>query len=263
MVNFTKILNQFTMKKTLLILSFFASYGLKAQVPIFSPSSSISASGSVYSPSSEGYWNIIDGDVNTKFLDFNYYDGLGFVVNLGSVQTIATSMDFSTADDSPERDPMNYQISGSNNGVNYTTIASGTISCNTTRYNTRNFTFSNTVAYSYYKLNFTNQCNTIEQMIQISEVQLFGTVLKADSFSLADSVEIYPNPSDGNFDISLKNQLPIDEILITDTLGKTIQIESLKNINEHQITIQGASAGIYFVKIKSGEKSIVKKLIVN
>ena len=263
MVNFTKNLIIFNMKKTLLVLAFFATCSLKAQTPIFSPYSSISSSGSVDSPNGEGYMNIIDGDVNTKFLDFYYFDGLGFIVNLNGVRTVATSMDFSTANDSPERDPMNYEISGSNNGTNYTPMTSGSIDCSSSRYDTRNFTFSNTIAYSYYKLNFTNQCNEIEQMIQISEVQLLGTVLKTDSFSLSNNLEIYPNPSNGNFHVSLKNQLVIDEILITDTLGKTIQIESLKNANEHQIAMQGASAGIYFVKIKSGEKSIVKKLIVN
>lgn len=251
------------MKKTLLILALIASFGSKAQTPIFSAYSSISPSGSVYSPSGEGYTNIIDGDVNTKFLDFNYYDGLGFIVNLGSVRTIATSMNFSTANDSAERDPMNYEIFGSNNGSDYTLIVSGNIDCNDSRYFTRNYPFSNTVAYSYYKFNFTNQCNTIEQMIQISEVQLLGTVLKTDSFSLADSLVIYPNPSNGNFNISLKNQLGIDEISITDALGKTIQTELLKNTDNYQIAMQNASAGIYFVKIKSGEKSIVKKLVLN
>jgi len=262
MVNFTATPNHYIMKKPLLILALIASFGLKAQTPLFTPYSNVSPSGDVDSPSEEQYYNIIDGSVETKFLDFYHYDGLGFVVNLNGVQTVATSMNFSTANDSPERDPTNYQIFGSNDGNSYTLISSGAIDCNDSRYFTRNYAFTNTLAYSYYKFNFTDQCNTIEQMIQISEVQLLGTFLTTDDFSIADNVALYPNPSDGNFSVSVKNQLVIDEISITDILGKTIKTESLKNVDEHQITMQGTSSGIYFVKIKSGEKSIVKKLIV-
>jgi len=262
MVNFTATPNHFIMKKTLLILALTAGFGSKAQTPLFTPYSNISPVGDVDSPYEEQYYNIIDGSVETKFLDFYYYDGLGFIVNLNGARTVATSMDFSTANDSSERDPMNYEISGSNDGNNYSVITTGSIDCNDSRYFTRNYTFQNTVAYSYYKFNFTDQCNTIEQMIQISEVQLRGTVLKTDDFSIVDNVEIYPNPSNGNFNVLLKNQLAIDEISITDALGKTIQTESLKNTDKHKIAMQGASAGIYFVKIKSGEISMVKKLII-
>lgn len=263
MVNFTPTPNQYIMKKTLLIFALVAGFNVNAQTPLFTPYSSISPSGDVDSPSEEQYYNITDGSVETKFLDFYYYDGLGFIVDLNGVRTVATSMNFSTANDSPERDPMNYEIFGSNDGNDYALITSGAIGCSDSRFDTRNYPFSNATAYSYYKFNFTNQCNEIEQMIQISEVQLLGTVLKTDDFSMDNNVALHPNPSNGNFHISLKNQFSIDHVMITDALGKIIKTQDFKDTSEEEIKMEGASAGIYFVKIQSGAKHSVKKIIIN
>jgi len=251
------------MKKTLLIFALVAGFNSNAQTPLFTPYSSVSPSGIVDSPSEEQYYNITDGSVDTKFLDFYPFDGLGFIVNLNGERTVATSMNFSTANDSPERDPMNYEIYGSNNGTDYTLVTSGVIGCSDSRFDTRNYAFVNTVAYSYYKFNFSNQCNEIESMIQISEVQLLGSVLKTEDFSMDFDVALHPNPSDGNFHVSVKNQHEIDHITITDALGKIIKTQDYKDTSGEEIKMEGATAGIYFVKIQSGAKYSVKKIIIN
>ncbi|RZK12401.1 MAG: T9SS type A sorting domain-containing protein [Flavobacterium sp.] len=234
-----------------------AGFSVNAQYALFDSSSTISAYGSVYSPTGESYNNIIDGDVETKFLDFNYYDGLGFTVDLNGYQTVATSMDFTTANDSAERDPTVFEIFGSNDGSYFTSIAIGDIYCDPERFYTTSYTFDNTQGYSYYRFIFSEQCNTIESMIQIAEVQLFGTQwLGNKDFPKNEEMKVCPNPNNGNFTIS-QNEA-IGDIVISDALGKIVrQLDS--NKSSQQINIEGVESGLYFLRTSDGS---TKKLII-
>jgi|GEM_PF-3337808 len=167
--------------KAIAFLSLFflsISFGF-AQSPIFSPAMSITEFGSVNSPANEGVENIIDGNTSTKFLDFNFNDGMGFTVDLGGTSRVASSISITTANDVPGRDPQNYIVYGSNNGTDFTQITTGTIPCLGTRFLERTFNFSNSNAYEYYRVDFTTQCAS-ENSIQLSEVQLYSL---APSFS--------------------------------------------------------------------------------
>jgi len=156
---------------TLLIsFAFCNSYG---QSPIFRSGMSITPYGLVSSPNGENFQKIIDNSIYTKFLDFNFSDGLGFTVYLGGDAYIANTLEITTANDSPNRDPRNYQVLGSNDGNSYTNIASGSITCNSTRFNKRSYTFSNTNAYKYYRIIYTSQCGS-DNSIQVAETQLLG-----------------------------------------------------------------------------------------
>ena len=77
-----------------------------AQAPIFNPSMVINEYGIVDSPVGEEVDKIIDGDFNTKFLDFELFDGMGFTVDLGGESKTAISIDLTTANDFPVRDPL-------------------------------------------------------------------------------------------------------------------------------------------------------------
>jgi glucose/arabinose dehydrogenase len=144
-----------------------------AQTPLFSPAMSITELGSVSSPANETVVNIIDGSTATKFLDFNFSDGMGFTVDLGENLKVATSISITTANDSPNRDPQIYTVSGSIDGANFTEITSGVITCNNTRFYERTYNFNNTSSYKYYRINFDTQCGT-DNSIQLSEVQLYS-----------------------------------------------------------------------------------------
>jgi len=232
-------------------------FGVHAQDPLFDSNSTISAYGSVSSPSNEEYYNIIDGDVETKFLDFSYYDGLGFTVDLNGYQTVATGMDFTTANDSAERDPTVFEIFGSNDGTYFTSITVGEIVCNDERFYTTSYTFDNTEGYSYYRFIFSEQCNTIEAMIQIAEVQLFGTEwLGKEDFAKKEELKLYPNPSNGKFTITQSEAL--GHIVISDALGKIVKQLDTANLSQ-EIDIQGVESGLYFLKTSTG---LTKKLVI-
>lgn len=248
------------MIKKLPLLLLMMSLCVNAQDPLFDSSSSISSFGSVSSPSGEGFANIIDGDVETKFLDFSYFDGLGFTVDLNGYQTIATGMDFTTANDSAERDPTVFEIFGSNDGTYFTSITVGEIICDPERFYTTSYAFENTEGYSYYRFVFSEQCNTIEAMIQIAEVQLFGTELGKENFTQKDNVKLYPNPNNGHFTISQHEA--IGEIVVFDALGKVVKQLDAKNATVQEINMEGVESGLYFVKTNGEHTSMIKKMIV-
>jgi hypothetical protein len=111
-------------------------------------------------------------------------------------------MDLTTANDEPARDPINYQIQGSNNGTTWTNITSGNISCNSNRFLTRSFNFSNSVSYSWYRITFPSLCNvSLANSMQVAEVQLYAN-------SVAASVSILGNPSVNRKGISTFTAVP-------------------------------------------------------
>lgn len=234
------------------------NFCVNAQVPLFDASSSIYAYGSVYSPSAEEYYNIIDGDIETKFLDFNYYDGLGFTVDLNGYQTVATAMDFTTANDSAERDPTIFEILGSNDGTYFSSITIGEITCNDERFFTTSYTFDNTEGYSYYRFIFSEQCNSIEAMIQIAEIQLFGIEwLGSMDFAKKGDMKLFPNPSNGKFTIS-QNEA-IGHIIISDALGKIVKQLNSNSLSQ-EINMEDIESGLYFLRTSNGstQKLIIK-----
>lgn len=252
------------MKQKLLILSLFTALFASAQTPIFNSSMSISENGYVDSPSGEEVWNIIDGDQYTKFLDFEYYDGMEFTVDLGGNAMAASSIEITTANDFEERDPMNFEIFGSTDGTTFTSIASGTIACDYNRYYSRTFSFSNTAMFGYYRILLSNQCG-FGNSIQISEVQLYQTVMGvSDSVFNSDSVLLYPNPSNGNFLVKQNGINNIDRILIVNAIGEIVKdVVPAITANEIAVNTENIVSGVYFVKIFSGEQNVIKKLILN
>ena len=149
--------------------------------------------GSVNSPGGEAVQNVIDQNSATKFLDFNAFDGIGFEVDLLGVAQTASSIEIVTANDAPERDPTAYEIFGSNNGTDYTSIATGSIPCVLDRFFSRTFSFSNSTAYTYYRVNFTGFCGS-STINQIADVQLYGIVGTAPTLDCPGDITISNTP---------------------------------------------------------------------
>ena len=173
-----------------LLLSLFSiliSAQCHSQCAVFTPSMTITQVNPGSPPFGEDVTKAIDGNIYTKYLNFNKTN-TGFIVNTNK-STVVTRMDLTTANDEPARDPINYQIQGSNNGTTWTNITSGNISCNSNRFLTRSFNFSNSVSYSWYRITFPSLCNvSLANSMQVAEVQLYAN-------SVAASVSILGNPS--------------------------------------------------------------------
>jgi hypothetical protein len=126
-----------------------------------------------------------DDDTGTKYLHFKgETEPSGFQIEPASGASIVTALTLTTANDAPERDPISYELSGSNDSIDgpYTLIASGDIvdfaqEVEWPRFtmNATPITFDNDVAYKYYQLMFpTVRDAASANSMQIAEVELLA-----------------------------------------------------------------------------------------
>ncbi|MFH1716026.1 MAG: LamG-like jellyroll fold domain-containing protein [Planctomycetota bacterium] len=129
----------------------------------------------------------VDDDVSTKFLHFKgEVEPTGFVVEPAMGLTIVTGLTLTTANDSPNRDPVSFELSGSNESLDgpYELIAAGDVAdfaqADAWPRFTKNATaisFANEIAYKYYQVMFpTVRDAGSANSMQIAEVELLGEV---------------------------------------------------------------------------------------
>ncbi|MBK7403640.1 MAG: hypothetical protein IPJ41_03140 [Phycisphaerales bacterium] len=117
-------------------------------------------------PCSEIPQNAIDGDVNTKHLNFGR-ENSGIIVSRGDgAAVVVESFTITTANDYPERDPTSWELYGTNDPIvsqdnstgdaeNWTSLGSGALSLPDDRFTEGpTVTVSNSTAYTGYKLLF-------------------------------------------------------------------------------------------------------------
>ncbi|MEO1261558.1 MAG: M4 family metallopeptidase [Bacteroidota bacterium] len=101
----------------------------------------------------------------------------------------------------------------------------------------------------------------------IDNVTIVGTPNSTFSALLPDdAVNVFPNPGNGQYTVSIKNEIAIDGILkITDPLGRTVQENDLYlNAGENQMELQidAELAGVYYLQIISQGKKVVKEIVL-
>ena len=72
--------------------------------------------------------------------------------------------------------------------------------------------------------------------------------------------EIYPNPATDKITIETNNQIESYNLEILNTLGQVVLNKKIANSIE-QVDLSGQAAGVYFVKVQTGNNTIVKKII--
>jgi len=136
-------------------------------------------------PGGEAPPNVIDDNVNTKFLHFKGdLMPTGFQVTPLNGPSVVTGLTFTTANDSPERDPIAFALYGSNSGIDgkYDLIAFGDIADFDQaeawpRYtmNATPIMFDNDVAYANYQVLFLDVRDAGgSNSMQIAEVELLS-----------------------------------------------------------------------------------------
>jgi hypothetical protein len=124
------------------------------------------------SPSNETAINAFDGNVGTKYLNFDKQNaGVTVKLNQGRVVKKFT---ITTANDSAERDPASYKLYGSNDGVNWALLSEGPLSLSDGRFAVSGeITVANTNAYVYYFIKFPSIKNNSGNSVQVSEVTYY------------------------------------------------------------------------------------------
>ncbi|MBN1411324.1 MAG: discoidin domain-containing protein [Spirochaetales bacterium] len=121
------------------------------------------------SPANEEIDKLIDNSSSTKYLTFH---ACGWVQFQSGTSYVATRYAITSANDAEERDPYTWTLSGSNNGSTWATIDSRAGEDFPNRFQRREFTFANSAAFSYYRLDMCNNSGTI---LQLAEWEIFGT----------------------------------------------------------------------------------------
>lgn len=77
------------------------------------------------------------------------------------------------------------------------------------------------------------------------------------------SIELYPNPNDGNFTLNYKNAtIKNATINVFNVLGENIQTIILTNMNSTQINISEFGIGAYYLRVMAENNTITKKVFV-
>jgi regulation of enolase protein 1 (concanavalin A-like superfamily) len=130
------------------------------------------ASASPEGSGSETSLKAFDGSTTTKWYESSspttwlQYDlGAGISWAVGRY-------DISSANDVPQRDPKDWQFQASNDGTTWTTLDTRTAQTFAARYQTNQYTITNTTAYRYYRLNITANSGGSGYGVQLSEMAL-------------------------------------------------------------------------------------------
>ncbi|MGN6385159.1 MAG: immunoglobulin domain-containing protein [Verrucomicrobiota bacterium] len=144
-------------------------------------------------PNAESVEHAIDQSTQ-KYLNFDadaaapFVGPVGFTVSPSQGRTIVTVLRFYTANDAPERDPIDYTFEGSNDGTTWTLISSGPLSLPDDRNQggaaldpvtpaIEQVTFQNTKSYVSYRVSFNHVKNdAAATAMQIGEVELLGVL---------------------------------------------------------------------------------------
>lgn len=104
-----------------------------------------------------------------------------------------------------------------------------------------------------------DKCSTYGQLVVTSIVSGINEI------SLNDYINVYPNPTSGNLQVSF--DLPTDgdyELSVANVLGQTVYTNNLHIAGQstHNIDMSGFSKGVYFLSIKGNSSSGVKKILL-
>ncbi len=126
---------------------------------------------SINHPGGEAPQFVIDNSAASKYLNFDELN-TGFTVTPTGAG-IVRALCIITANDSPERDPTSFTLEGSDDGVNFTQFASGTLTPNTARFSIAQTSFANATSYVTYRVLFPTVRNAAAaNSMQVAEVQL-------------------------------------------------------------------------------------------
>jgi endonuclease I len=99
----------------------------------------------------------------------------------------------------------------------------------------------------------TDTCNNLASKTTIAA--------KEELVSDSDEIVIYPNPSDGNFNIGFNNSdVPYSVEIISFSGQKVFEKQYAAS---SEVSVQNLSPGIYVIKITKGEKTTFKKVIIH
>lgn len=119
----------------------------------------------------ESATHLVDSDYTTKYLLFTYHTDMYVQLQYPS-PTVVNAYTLTSGNDSPNRDPKDWNLEASNDGTHWTVIDSRTGQAFPDRTQTIEFVTANNTAYAYYRLNITANNNNNTGLFQCTEWRL-------------------------------------------------------------------------------------------
>ncbi len=89
--------------------------------------------------------------------------------------------------------------------------------------------------------------------------------LSIEEVSKANDIKVYPNPSNGKFQIKISEAFNDATVKVMDIHGRLLLSKTLNDLNgyeQQELDLTAFSAGNYFLNFTSGKKSYVKKVVI-
>ncbi len=259
---------------------------LLGAAPVFAqdvtnPGDPVTASSANF-PGGEAPANVIDNTADTKYLNFDAGAALptGFTVT-PSGTGVVRGIVFITANDAPERDPASWVLEGTDDGVAFTPIASGSITLPTARFAIGQVTFANSATFTSYRVTFPSVRAGSANSMQIAEVQLvtqgdvltpgdavvttltpgasFGSVLEGGDKAIDNTLNGKMNVVGGNLGPTLLDVTPgAGPTVVTgvDVIGAADDV-AFPNRTPSYITISGSNDGVTYAQIFTSTLTVV------
>lgn len=120
----------------------------------------------------EGSLKLIDNNRQSKFLQFNYTGDLWTQFDYDNKPVVISAYMVTSANDAPERDPKDWVLEASDDGVTWIVLDSQVDQIFETRFLEKIYIFENITPYRYYRMNF--KANQGAGLIQIAELRLLS-----------------------------------------------------------------------------------------
>jgi hypothetical protein len=85
-----------------------------------------------------------------------------------------------------------------------------------------------------------------------------GTTLSTNENALDQKIALYPNPSNGIYNIELSDAISIEKITLNDISGKQFSVALDSN---NTLDITSLQSGVYFLTIQTNEGTASKKIL--
>jgi hypothetical protein len=92
--------------------------------------------------------------------------------------------------------------------------------------------------------------------------------VSVENETLNNSLQVFPNPTTGNLNVSLDIEKSSDLIFkVVDIQGKVVYNERIENtligLNQNELQLGNLSNGVYFLQVLTDGAQLTRKIVIN